>query len=347
MRNPLRFRKDGTFHILLVSDLHGGEKYHRPQKKALHLLLEETRPDLVLFGGDMIVSGMFRSGECREETFRDYLSFMLEEIEERKIAWAHVFGNHDAESASARTPEQRRAVQLMQNWVYASFPSCVSGEGDHSLTGLSNYVLTVFFSDRDETAWHLFAFDSLSSLNDLSSAFHRPEEELLLPHNLIPVRNVDSTPLPNQVDWYYRMSLALEEKEGRKVPALAWMHNPLMEMRLVADNPTECRMEGRKGEGIGCPVLNTGLFAAFLERGDVKGVFFGHDHLNDFSGTLCGITLAYDGALYDMRRDRDIEDNRGGREIVLREADGTFSTRQIRLSEFRLPVEEPWDETNR
>jgi len=30
MDKKLRFRPDGSFHILLVSDLHGGEKYFRP-----------------------------------------------------------------------------------------------------------------------------------------------------------------------------------------------------------------------------------------------------------------------------------------------------------------------------
>ena len=56
--------------------------------------------------------------------------------------------------------------------------------------------------------------------------------------------------------------------------------------------------------------------------------------------------MGYDGALYDMRRDRDIEDNRGGREIILNE-NGDLFTRQIRLKDYGLPVEEPWDETNR
>lgn len=30
--------------------------------------------------------------------------------------------------------------------------------------------------------------------------------------------------------------------------------------------------------------MNSGLFAAFLEAGDVMGAFVGHDHVNDFEG---------------------------------------------------------------
>ena len=35
-------------------------------------------------------------------------------------------------------------------------------------------------------------------------------------------------------------------------------------------------------------------FAAILQRGDIKGIFVGHDHVNDFVGNYCGIKLGYD-----------------------------------------------------
>lgn len=235
----------------------------------------------------------------------------------------------------------------MQQKVYSSFPGCISGQGNLSLHGLSNYTLTVLRSDRDEPGYYLYAMDSLSSETDLSAACGRAGNSMRLPNNLIPGQNRDSIPLPDQVAWYYETSKAFEQRDGRKVPAMMWMHNPLPEMRLLSENRAECGVEGRQGEGIGCSVMNTGLFMACLQRGDVCGIFCGHDHLNDFCGELFGITMGYDGALYDMRRDRDIEDNRGGREIVLYEDGRPLFTRQVRLKDFDLPVEEPWDETNR
>ncbi|MBQ7152909.1 MAG: hypothetical protein IJR83_03105 [Clostridia bacterium] len=119
-----------------------------------------------------------------------------------------------------------------------------------------------------------------------------------------------------------------------------WMHNPLMEMRLIRQNPEACRMEGNLREEIGCSVMNSGMFMACLERGDVKGIYFGHDHRNDCSGTVHGIHMGYDGALYDQRRERDLVDNRGGREFVLYEDGRPYTTRMIRLADFNLPVEE-------
>lgn len=343
----LRFRPDGSFHILMVSDFHGGEKYFRPQKKALHILLEETKPDLVILGGDTVIGGMFWAHECREETLRDYLTYTMEEIEEKNIPWAHVYGNHDGESCFALTPDLQRKALLMQQKVYKSFPHCISGQGDLDLHGMSNYVLPVLSSENDSVAYRLYAMDSLSSVTDFAHACNMPDCSFRYPNNLVPGQNDDSIPLSDQVFWYYNESLRAEKEDGKKTPAIMWMHNPLPEIRLITENPEECKFEGRKDDWIGCSVMNTGLFMACLQRGDVKGMFFGHDHMNDFSGEVFGIKMAYAGALYDMRRDRNIDDHRGGREIILYENGDPLFTRQIRLRDYNLPLEEPWDETNR
>ena len=42
--------------------------------------------------------------------------------------------------------------------------------------------------------------------------------------------------------------------------------------------------------------INGGLFSAMLERGDVKGVFCGHDHINTYVGNYYGILLGYAGS---------------------------------------------------
>lgn len=40
-------------------------------------------------------------------------------------------------------------------------------------------------------------------------------------------------------------------------------------------------------------MLNTGLFAAAVEKGNMKAMFCGHDHLNDYYGRLNNIILGY------------------------------------------------------
>lgn len=50
---------------------------------------------------------------------------------------------------------------------------------------------------------------------------------------------------------------------------------------------------GHKFEPVCAAQVNSGLFAALLEMGDVMGTFCGHDHVNDFHGQYHGIRLCY------------------------------------------------------
>lgn len=49
------------------------------------------------------------------------------------------------------------------------------------------------------------------------------------------------------------------------------------------------------------PLLNTGMFAAMKEAGDVMGTFVGHDHDNDYSVMWHGILLAYGRLQVEIR----------------------------------------------
>ena len=45
-----------------------------------------------------------------------------------------------------------------------------------------------------------------------------------------------------------------------------------------------------------CPgPINSGMFSAILDRGDVLGVFCGHDHVNTYMGNYYGVLLGYAG----------------------------------------------------
>ena len=50
-------------------------------------------------------------------------------------------------------------------------------------------------------------------------------------------------------------------------------------------------VEGYLGEGPCSPCINEGQFESWKKTGDVVAAFFGHDHLNDFTGYVDGIML--------------------------------------------------------
>ena len=52
---------------------------------------------------------------------------------------------------------------------------------------------------------------------------------------------------------------------------------------------------GEKQEVICSATVNSGFFTSLLEAGEVKAAFAGHDHVNDYCGSLLGINLCYGG----------------------------------------------------
>ena len=99
MRRPLRFREDGTFRILTYSDLHAHTVFSQETVDAIRTMVEYTKPDFVFINGD-IIHEMDDLATDDPEIIRDGVRCALEQVmtvlEEKKIPWAHVFGNHDS-----------------------------------------------------------------------------------------------------------------------------------------------------------------------------------------------------------------------------------------------------------
>ncbi|KAL5136271.1 Chlorophyll a-b binding protein 7, chloroplastic [Glycine soja] len=65
-------------------------------------------------------------------------------------------------------------------------------------------------------------------------------------------------------------------------PGLAYFHIPLPKYASFDSS----NFTGVKQEGISSNSVNSGFFTTLIEAGDVKAVFTGHDHVNDFCGKL-------------------------------------------------------------
>ncbi len=127
-----------------------------------------------------------------------------------------------------------------------------------------------------------------------------------------------------------------ESNHGEKLPALAFFHIPLPEYHEVWDYHT---CYGVKYEEICPPLVNSGLFAALHEAGDVLGTFVGHDHVNDFIGELHGIRLAYGRATgYNTYGRAGMA--RGARVIRLTKGVHAFHT-WLRLEGGEIVTEQP------
>ena len=83
-----------------------------------------------------------------------------------------------------------------------------------------------------------------------------------------------------------------EENNGVPVSSYAFFHIALPEYNQAASSESAI-LYGIRKEKACAPQLNSGLFAAMKEMGDVRGVFVGHDHDDDYAVSWKGILLAY------------------------------------------------------
>ena len=252
----LKFNENGKFKILQFTDIHYKYNSYRSDS-ALQMIIaavKTEKPDLVVFTGDVV---------CTAETKKAWLTF-TKPFSDAKIPWTVVLGNHDIEYDLS-------GKQIME--TITGLPYCLAENGPETIAGNGNYVLKVEAADSDKTKAVLYFLDSHSGLG---------KESELGSYDWIK---------SNQVQWYIDQSKQLtKDNKGIKYPALAFFHIPLPEYKEVWGSE---KTMGIKQEDVCSPDINSGMYSAFLESGDVMGMFTGHDHNNNYMGYLHGICLAY------------------------------------------------------
>jgi predicted MPP superfamily phosphohydrolase len=292
----LSFRPDGSFKIVQFSDTQDGPNIDPRTIAGMNTILDSEKPDLVVLTGDNIEGFACKTAEGVRQAIEDIALPM----ENRKIPWVMVFGNHDRESLDM----QKITEEDMFN-IYLTFPYNMNSRGPKDVYGIGNSVLTVKGSKSSKAGFAVWLLDSSA----YPSGYDYHDTEI---HGQ-KTGTYDYIHF-TQIRWYWDTSVALEKRYHKKVPSLMFFHIPLIEFK---DLSASGKFTGEKNEGE-CPgYLNSGLFAALLDRGDVKGVFCGHDHTNTYCGDWYGIKLGYDGSMgYGTYGDNK---NRGGRVFIIDE----------------------------
>jgi 3',5'-cyclic AMP phosphodiesterase CpdA len=305
-KHPLRFRKDGGYRILMMSDAHLKPGKEERTLRAMETLIDGVRPDLVLLNGDNVAA--FTSPEM----FDGLLARLARPMEERHIPWAHVFGNHD------QTPEVSKTYQEA---AYERYPWCVSKAGPEELPGEGNYFLPIL-DENGEPVFGVWGIDSQQDFKTQTVPLNYSGDlywDVMMPSPIVSYSDYDFIRF-EQVMWYWNTSVALEKLCGRKIPSLMMFHIPLIEFHGMLRNATRTQLRGEYNERLSTSEINSGIFAAAFQRGDVKAMFAGHDHINTFDGIYCGIRMGFDGSIgyeaYGVRDNdpgHDRERLRGGR----------------------------------
>jgi len=258
----LQFNAQGEFTILQFSDLHyfGNAE---PEKDAQTLelqikLIQEVKPDLVIVTGDAIQIPESKIDEEFEELWKKFTKPMID----ANIPYAYLLGNHDAEEI----PNRIKIAKLDQTNPLSVRGSC---EG---IPDTTNFILPIYSSrNSSQLAANFWMFDSGSvGCDGFISSWGCIEQK--------------------QLDWYSKESDKLRKRHGENIHHLAFFHIPLPE---VVNMYNDDQFYGERLEGISCPYINTGFFDLVKEKGEITGIFTGHDHTNSFGGWYRDVELVY------------------------------------------------------
>ncbi|WP_241481515.1 metallophosphoesterase family protein [Mesobacillus campisalis] len=282
----LKFNRNGKFKIVQFNDPQDDERIDRRTVELMEKVLDSEKPDFVVINGDMLASGPDTPLELKQA-----INNLAQPMEQRKIHWAITYGNHDEDSTPKNGLDEAEMLK-----IYMSYPHNMNQPGEKGITGTGNSHLLINNSKGTAPAFNLWLLDS---------GRYAPDQ----------IAGQDFEGYPywdwlrfDQVNWYYETSMKLEKRFNRKIPSLMFMHIPLWEHRYMwfagKEEMSAERHEiavkkhnivGERNEDE-CPgPVNSGMFSAILHRGDVKGVFCGHDHINTYAGNYYGVMLGYAG----------------------------------------------------
>ncbi len=256
--HELKFDENGKFKIVQFTDLHirWQDKRSDIAFECMKNTIEAERPDLIVITGDIIYSAP------ADENFKHVMEF----ISQYKIPFALAFGNHDRQQGLTN-------AELLE--IARKVPYCVASDVE-GVTGDGNYVLEVKAHNSDQNRMILYFLDT-------------HEDSLLKEQG---VGGYDYIHL-DQINWYAKTSDAYTRANDNKpLPSLAFFHMPLQEYNMAASDENTT-LYGIRRERACSANLNTGLFAAMKEKGDIMGIFVGHDHDNDYAVNWYNILLAY------------------------------------------------------
>lgn len=275
--SPLSFSDSQDFKVLILADTQDTDNPQPAMIKLLNAVLDHSQPDLVVFLGDMIHGNSIQGKEKVEKA----IDAIIQPVVRRDIPFALVFGNHDDRCDVSK--EEQLAI-------YQSYPGCLAVEGDE-MPGCGNYYILIENPVHPQSPLVLWFLDSgtyaepgrgtygyvteeqnswmLQTAESISSRYEAPASYVF-----------QHIPVPQVYDMLNEVAFGTKDA--------VTCYGPYF-MKWFVPNP-DYIWDGALGEGPCSSEYDSGEFDAWKKVG-IKAAFFGHDHLNSYSGTLDGIDL--------------------------------------------------------
>lgn len=304
---------DRDFRILQLTDLHLGfgllsKGADKLALDAVRKIIEKANPHLIVLTGDSIFPFLPKTGTLNN---RKQAKKLMEFLDRFAIPYTLVFGNHDCELFSTCGKEELAGL-------YRQGSYCIFTEGRKNLTGVGNFLIELV-DESEKVLLPLVMLDS--NMYGEGGWFFSGFDRI---HN-------------DQVDWCMDRLDALK-REDPDIKAMAFFHMPLCEFKeayekmKLGDKSVIYRHGSiaEKGEYFGISKFAGTFFDRAAERGVIKWIFCGHDHLNTLSLVYRGIQMTY-GMSIDYLGYKGIKKSyiqRGGT-LITRRADGTVDIAMV------------------
>lgn len=287
----LTFSGSGTFRILHLTDTQDDQYPARDMLNLLRKTIIETDPDLIVFTGDLVEDSRIGDLGIDDESLREGVvvkkggeidhDATLANIVTAADAVLQIFEESGLPYAIAQGNNDHKCGITDAEWleIYSRYPHCLVTDMSDDEGGEIDYNLPIKNAEG-KTLFNLWFMDTgRHSVSD------------------------------QQIAWYVNASAEMTAQNGgTPVPALVFQHVEVDEIGklFVPCKPWEDGATGLGGKFVrlnrdvakgnytfAYPAGDTPEFAAWKACGDVIGAFFGHEHVEGFSGTVDGIELGF------------------------------------------------------
>lgn len=280
----LRFNSDHKFKIMQIADTQEIPAVSPDTLSLINNALDREKPDLVIFTGDQI-KGYSKKFKKDPVIIESTIDILVEPIAKRNIPFMVTYGNHDAQCGVDNRGQYK---------FYAKYDNFISGNLRNA-DDVGTADIQIYSSTEDKPVFELYIIDSHGKAKD--GAGYAPVDK-------------------KQIEWYVSRREQLKAENGDYLPSLVFQHIPVPEFFDVIKKVPK----GAKGavpaygaheneyfvlndetiaeggfmlESPASPDVNTGEFEAMSEKGDVLGIYVGHDHNNSFVVKYKGVDLGY------------------------------------------------------
>ena len=279
----MRFNGDGKFTIMQIADTQEIPEVSPDTLRLIEAALDRARPDLVVFTGDQIKGDSFKfKGRDSAERVKKCIESLISPLKKRSVPFALTFGNHDEQAM----PKEEQLE------IYRGAGDCVNPASGAPNPGTFN--ITVSGKGSENPVFNLYIIDSgggasggwAEAVGEDITGWYRETREALFERtgSYVPSLVFQHIPVPE----YYDALKRVDKKHKGAVRAYRTHKNEYYVLNENTKGPGDFF-----GESPAIPDNNCGQFDALREKGEVLGIWVGHDHINSYKTKLRGIDLGY------------------------------------------------------